>query len=167
MQNLDRVVAINRGFTMVELMVVIAIIGIFAVVAAPYTATWRQDADVRAASSTLELAYGKAKALALRNPVQAYETSAGVREIASGIKIENNVLMVCVGAPTAAGCTAGGAAVVWSGDLPDGIAVTVNNVQLSSLGLDNTGQSIDADGDSTLLTYIATKGAKSHDSELR
>jgi len=167
MQNFDRLVVTSRGFTLVELMVVVAIIGIFAVVAAPYTAAWRQDADVRAASSTLELAYGKAKALALRNPGQGYETSAGVKEVASGIKMENATLMVCTGEPTAAGCTVGGAAVVWSGDLPDGIAVTVNNVQLSSLGLDNTGQSIDADGDPILLTYIATKGAKSHDSELR
>ena len=156
---------VGRGFSLVELMVVIAILGILAVVAAPFTASWRQDADVRAAASTLELAFGKARALALRNPAEMFETAAGVRQVASGVKRENAVLLVCEGAPTSANCTAGGSAEVWSGRFPDGVSITVNGGQMTAHGLDNTGQSIGAAGNTAVLRYTISKGAKSYQYE--
>jgi prepilin-type N-terminal cleavage/methylation domain-containing protein len=59
------------GFTLIEVMVVIFIMSILAMAAAPLTVQWVYRAHVYDANSQLTLAYAQTKALALRNPCSA------------------------------------------------------------------------------------------------
>lgn len=57
----------GRGFSMIELMVVLAIGALLMLVAAPLTKTWVDNATVRQTTFRLQEGMSQAKALALRN----------------------------------------------------------------------------------------------------
>ena len=157
----------RRGFSLVELMIAVAIIGLLAVVAAPYTASWIHSANVQEAESILKLAHGKARALALRNPLNRTEAADGSRQIAAGVRYDAGTLLVCQGDPADGSCTAGGANLVWSRDLPGGVAVTLDDGAMGSYGLDNTGQAIDGGGSPVTLAYGVAKGGEERSDVLR
>ena len=157
----------QRGFSLVEMMVVVAIIGILALVAAPFSTRWQQNADVRAASASLELAFGRAKALALRNPSGAYESLSGASQPSSGVKLVDGIILVCSGSPIAGGCAVGGSNLVWADQLPDGVNISVNGLRLSVQRLDNDGQGIDGDGAPITVSYNISKGSTTHEAILQ
>lgn len=155
-------VAVERGFTLIEAMIVVTLIGMLAVVGVPYTASWFHEADVQKTANVLQSAYGRAKSVALRNPHSVTGDTP-----AAGLASAGNSVLVCSGDPSAAACAVGGANLVWQSELPAGITLTINSVAMSSHRFNNTGQSIDGAGTITALTYAISKGSRSYDGELR
>ena len=72
----------QRGFTLLELLVTLAIASLVLLACAPYLSDWTYSRQIKDANSKLASAYGLAKALALRNPDAVPSTSA-----AAGIKV--------------------------------------------------------------------------------
>jgi len=60
-----RPVAGQRGFTLIEVMIVIMIVGVMATIAIPAFATWRENQSVRSATLTLLAQFKQARVLAL------------------------------------------------------------------------------------------------------
>src|SRR5690606_24323238 len=97
-----------RGFTLVELLVTVAVIAILAALALPATATWASGARQADARGELAEALGRARALAIRNP----DGRAG-RQAAALVRRRGDVLEVV---------RVANGEVVWRGGL-DGVAV--------------------------------------------
>ncbi len=58
----------QKGMTLIELIIVIALLAILAAAAAPFTTKWVESARITETHGILEQAVGQARAAALRNP---------------------------------------------------------------------------------------------------
>ncbi len=116
-----------RGFTLVELLVTIAIVAMLLVVAGPLANDWVRSAQTHTARTQLIEGFDMAKALALRNPnsVVLPAAAAGMRVSTDGT---TTTVLVCSGSAAGAGCVAGGASVQWSTTYSGLVTTTINGV---------------------------------------
>jgi prepilin-type N-terminal cleavage/methylation domain-containing protein len=152
----------QRGVTLIELAIAMALFAIIAAMAAPYTVSWIDSGRVQNAGDLLDQAYRQAEALALRNPNAVIGTNP-----AAGIRLQNGILLVCAGDPSNVACTDGGANTVWRSDLPAGVAITVNGAALTVLGIDSFGNPRTALG--ALIngnSYVITRGSQNDNNNL-
>ena len=83
-----------RGFSLVEVMIVLVILGVLLTLAVPFAQRWLQGVDDHRAKTLIENAYQHAKSIAMRSPV-----GAGAL-ISAGLKLKKDgVLLVCKGDP--------------------------------------------------------------------
>ena len=137
-----------RGFTLIELMVTLAILAMLLLMAAPLAADWVHGARTLQARGTLVQGFENAKALALRNPCADPNATGTPAAAALEAKIEGttvtlNVLALPQGV---SGCALLGARPnpQWTARLPDGVGLTLNGTLLTSgtpltVNLDNRG----------------------------
>lgn len=150
----------HRGFTLIELMITVMILGLLMLVGVPFTAGWIHSAQVQEGRALLVQGYGQAKAAAVRNPLVT-SPSASLKLVTDE---EGNVtILVCVGDPEDDECDIGGGRVTWQTDLSrgTGISVTLNDSADGSISFDNVG--LPNNG----TDYSVTKGDESVDGDLR
>lgn len=135
-----------RGFTLIELMVTLAILAMLLLMAAPLAADWVHGARTLQARGTLVQGFENAKALALRNPCEAPNATgahaAVLQAQTDGVTVTLNVL-----AQGGSGCALLGARPnpQWTARLPDGVGLTLNGTLLTTsstpltVNLDNRG----------------------------
>ncbi|MDM9650224.1 prepilin-type N-terminal cleavage/methylation domain-containing protein [Pseudomonas wenzhouensis] len=123
----------SRGFTLVELMIVIALIAILAMAASPFTSEWSNSAQRQAAKNNLVMAYGQAKAAAIRN------------DCSTAIQLE-------FGTSIAVKC---GTDTLWQANTPTGVSITLSS-GASPLSFDNRGLPV---GNAN-ISFVITKGAQ-------
>ncbi|KLI99891.1 hypothetical protein WQ56_10865 [Luteimonas sp. FCS-9] len=85
------------GFTLIELMVTIAVMALLALAALPFTRNWVDGTrEIRARSSLIE-AVGQARALAMRNPYGLPTTDAtGTPLATAAVLYDGETAMLCV-----------------------------------------------------------------------
>ena len=137
-----------RGFTLIELMVTLAILAMLLLMAAPLAADWVHGARTLQARGTLVQGFENAKALALRNPCADPNATGTPAAAALEAKIEGttvtlNVLALPQGV---SGCALLCARPnpQWTARLPDGVGLTLNGTLLTTgtpltVNLDNRG----------------------------
>lgn len=138
-----------RGFTLIELMVTLAILAMLLLMAAPLAADWVHGARTLQARGTLVQGFENAKALALRNPCADPNATGTPAAAALEAKIEGttvtlNVLALPQGV---SGCALLDARPnpQWTARLPDGVGLTLNGTLLTTsstpltVTLDNRG----------------------------
>ncbi len=88
---------LSRGFTLVELLVVVALVAFLAFVTAPLASGWLRNAQLERDFAGVQRALGTAKALAMRN-AQA-KPSAGFTPTAVLCRLEESLLIYQVDQP--------------------------------------------------------------------
>lgn len=147
----------RAGFSLVELMITLAILAFLLLVGASLTVSWANGARVQEAKSKLQQAYGMAVAIAQRNSV-----GAALSGEAAAVKLSAQALMVCSGRAT--DCTTETAS--WKAELPGNTTVSIGGASAAAgaaqtLAFDNTGAA------STATTYSITCGNKNESGTLR
>lgn len=151
----------DQGFTLIELMVTIALLTIIMLASLPLTSGWVHSAHTAEARSKLERAFGITKALAMRNPCNQIGGNQAAR------------LTVKVGTETTVEVRSGCQATdddatdppVWKAALPSGVAVHLKGATnpitaKDSIALTNRGELVSPDEGSA---FKLSKGSHSND----
>lgn len=120
----------QAGLTLIELMIVLAIIGLLALVATPFTSSWGVSTDLHAAAGQLNQAHAHARAVALRNEAGVVGDAAAARIV---LDAQGRELKVCR-LPTG-NCQDA----LWRGALPSGVELSLQGGNFP-IELNNRGQ---------------------------
>ena len=126
----------HRGFSIIELMIVILIMGLALMKGVPLTVDWVNSARVTEAESALVEAVGLAKAKALRNSRGVIDGSA-VTAVCYGNAMVNVVEAAAAGSP--AQCS-GGSTQLWKKSLSGSVDITVGGAAFVCLCVDAKAQ---------------------------
>ena len=147
-----------QGFSLIELMIVIAILAFLVLAAAPLSGAWVQDADLHEVEGSLTQAVGRAKAAALRNYAAA-ENNQPV----TAICIANNTVSVRERTASAApDCATPAGTLLWQDAIDEDVSIKANTVAVSCMCFNNRGflTSDSCAGCNTLSTLTLTAGSK-------
>lgn len=143
----------SHGFSLIEMMVTMAVMAIMCVAAVPFSFTWADNANLSQAQASLQHGFSVTKALALENPTgQVLSNAAAILCFNSG------QLTVYTGAA----CSGTS---VWQATLPSGVTVLFGsptpNATPACIALTNTGAPTSGSGATctTVFTYSMSKGS--------
>lgn len=151
----------DQGFTLIELMVTIALLALIMLASLPLTAGWVHSAQTAEARSKLEQAFGFAKALAMRNPCNQVGSNQAARLT---VKVGNETTV-----EVRSGCQATDDDAtdppIWKAVLPSGVAVQLKDATSpitakDSIALTNRGELVSPDEGSA---FKLSKGSQSND----
>lgn len=112
----------GSGYTLIEVLITIAIIAVLALVAIPITGRWVQSADLEKTEAVLIEAVGRAKASGLRNVSGA--TGDGYASIVCISTISNTLTVMESTSATAATCAVNNTATkLWQTKLDDDVVI--------------------------------------------
>ena len=156
-----------RGFTLIELMVTLAILAMLLLMAAPLAADWVHGARTLQARGTLVQGFENAKALALRNPCADPNATGTPAAAALEAKIEGttvtlNVLALPQGV---SGCALLDARPnpQWTARLPDGVGLTLNDTLLTTSSTPLTVQLDNRGLPAASIPFILRRGGHQND----
>lgn len=120
----------QRGFSLIELMIVLALLGFLLMLAVPFTNTWSANAKLRDAENLLQQGVGRVKALAQRNALGI----SGSEKVAARLCLDRaTAKLELYPADTCSGTTA------WSAQLPTVVSIKNGGTLFSCLAMSNRG----------------------------
>ncbi|MCV2366030.1 prepilin-type N-terminal cleavage/methylation domain-containing protein [Paucibacter sp. DJ1R-11] len=146
------ILGLQRGVSLIEMMVTVAVMMLLALAAAPFTSSWGSQASVRQTQTLLMQGMSQLKALALRNPAATSATAAAVLVAVPG------QLCVRQGIPATLDCSA----VSWTSVPP--ASIKLNNATSQCVALDSSGSPVAATVGATVcgtaLSFEVSKGTE-------
>lgn len=143
------------GFTLVELMVTVALLALLTMLAGPLTAAWSNSAQVRDAEGLLNQGLGRAKANALRNRYGMIDSQpSALLCLSQGGQLS---LHEAASATSPASCTS---PQLWSAQLPQRVSVQSSGAAFSCLAFDTRGLPTSVSGCSTSQTFALSAGSE-------
>ncbi len=128
-----------KGYTLIEIMITIAVIAVIALVTVPITGKWVQDADVSRTEGQILEAVGRIKASGIRNVSGAmgddHVAIACISTLSDHLKVMESTSSV------AADCTLSNTATkLWEDTLDSDVTITdINDVAVTCLCTNNKG----------------------------
>jgi len=143
-----------HGFSLIELAITLALVGVLALMVGPFTINWLVLSDIQRAKGQLVQAHGVARAVALRNRPGLIGADAVV-----AIEVDDTSKELRVIGCTRTGCDG---EPLWQAQLPRGISLSFDS-GATAIELDNTGRLITVTG---VVSYQISKGGQSEDGGL-
>lgn len=151
----------QRGMTLIELMIVVALVAILAMALSPFTARWVDSARLTQSQGIMEQAIGQARASALRNPA-AISGNAPASMLCS--TANTIVLYVPIASDTSLSCPdTTPPSQPWSNAVPAPVTFKQNTATWSCTCFNNKGlltQQGSCANCSNSLTFLITSGAE-------
>lgn len=119
----------QRAFTLIELMVVLAVLSLLLMMAVPFTSNWAASAKLRDAENILQLGVGRGKALAQRNALGATGSQA-----AAHLCLDSDTAELQLYSANSCSGTA-----VWRAQLPKNLSIKNGTKTFECLALSNRG----------------------------
>ncbi|UVE17290.1 prepilin-type N-terminal cleavage/methylation domain-containing protein [Pseudomonas sp. LS44] len=145
----------QAGFSLIELMITIALIGLLAMLAGPFTISWSNSAQVRDAEGVLSQGIARAKAHALRNRYGVIDA----QPVAALCLDPNRRLSLheAASADSPASCSS---AQIWSAQLPAQVSVQTAGATFSCLAFDSKAMVLASGGCSTNQSFALAAGSE-------
>jgi len=146
-----------QGFSLIELMVTLALMAFLLFLGAPLTSAWNDGAQQQTAASLLREGIGRAKAQALRNPggvVNAEEPAAALCQIDQTLSLHR------INKPnsgTASVDCSSSATVIWTAQLPSKATIKLSDdSNFTCSAFNNRGLPITAGGTCSIMDINVT-----------
>lgn len=149
------------GFTLIELVVTLAIMATVLMLAMPLTGSWVDSATVVESKALLQQAYSRTRATALANPggVAGEGVAAYMCLVDSKIYVQSAILATC-----------GATGYAWVGSLKTNVAITSQPATFVCMGMSNLGMPISGALNGATCTtdkiLTVTKGEQSDEKTL-
>ncbi len=126
----------QHGYTLIEIMMVVAIIALLAMTGTALTGTWVQDANLVQVEGDLTQAIGRAKSSALRNEM----TALGDAPVTAICISQSNFLTILEGSNgTSPSCSPASGSEIWHTQLDSDVTVKVGGTAISCMCFNNQG----------------------------
>lgn len=145
-----------KGFTLIELMITIAIFGILLFVGAPFTKAWGDSANQREAAGLLQQGISRAKATALRNPGKALDDAPAAALCRSGQALK----LFSVANAQSIDCSAT-TNVLWTAQIPASAVVQASGADIACIAFNSRGLPVAGGNACTTSTINVTAGSES------
>ena len=141
----------SRGFSLIELMVGLALLAFLIMLAVPFTNTWSNSTKLHEAESLLRQGVGRTKALAQRNElgIAGSQTAAILCRDSTTAVLTLYQAATCTGTP------------VWSAQLPTAVNITNGETLFSCLAISNRGLPVASNSCNVTSTYTLSIGGES------
>lgn len=127
----------TRGYSLIEVLIVLAILAAVVLLAAPLSGTWIADANIQESEGQLKEAIGKAKSIALRNQMMA-QGDAPVAAICIDTEHMLTVRKGATDTPPSCAATPAGEQ-VWQAQINKKVVIKNAGTALSCLCFNNKG----------------------------
>lgn len=128
-----------KGFTLVEVMVVVTLVAILCVAGSPFTRAWTTNSEIVTAKGVLSQAVSRAKSLAMRNQL-GIDTGQSAAAICLDSNKKLEVRYASVTGTSNVNCNVNVGTVNWKSSVSTNITLKNSSNTLSCLCFDSKGQ---------------------------
>lgn len=152
----------QRGFTLVELMVTIAILGILLMVGLPLTRAWIDRTRADSAAASLKTAIFDARVIALRNPNNQLASDVATRACIDSTTNQINVILLDLNSTASCNDTTG-YQVIKSLPFAEGVTFKQGTTSISCVAFNSNGLLNTTSCAATLNTFTVGKNSETAD----